>query len=58
MGSIFPISAVTSIPQMFATKAMTGDATSFRSLILNIQNGAMAADAVLDPANLRGWIAY
>jgi hypothetical protein len=33
MGSIFgtPISAVTSIPQMFATKAMTGNATSFRS---------------------------
>jgi hypothetical protein len=32
MGSIFgtPISAVT-IPQMFATKAMTGNATSFRS---------------------------
>jgi hypothetical protein len=57
MGSIFgtPISAVTSIPQMFATKAMSGEMQR-PSEAMNIQNpyGAMAVDAVLDPANLAG----
>jgi hypothetical protein len=39
---------------MFATKAMTG--MQRPSEAMNIQNpyGAMAADAVLDPANLAG----
>jgi hypothetical protein len=57
MGAIFgtPLSAVTSLPQMFATKSITGEMQR-PSEAMNIQNpyGAMAVDAVLDPANLVG----
>jgi hypothetical protein len=39
---------------MFATKAMTGNATSFRSYEYSKILKLRAADAVLDPANLQG----
>ena len=50
-----PISAVTSFPQMFATKAMSGEMQR-PSEAMDIQNpyGAMAVDIVVDPANLIG----
>jgi hypothetical protein len=57
MGAIFgtPLSAITSLPQMFATKAITGEMQR-PSEAMDIQNpyGAFAVDAVLDPANLVG----
>ena len=57
LGSIFgtPISAVTSLPQMFATKSITGEMQR-PSEAMNIENpyGSMAVDAVLDPVNLAG----
>jgi hypothetical protein len=57
MGAIFgtPLSAVTSLPQMFATKSITGEMQR-PSEAMDIQNpyGAMAVDAFLDPTNLIG----
>jgi hypothetical protein len=55
MGSIFGTYICSiSIPQMFATKAMTGNATSFRSYEYSKILELRAVDAVLDPANLQG----
>lgn len=50
-----PISAITSLPQLAATYAMT-DKVQRPSEAMDIQNpyGAMVTDAVLDPANLVG----
>lgn len=50
-----PISAVTSLPQLAATYAITGKVER-PSEAMNIQNpyGAMAVDAFLDPANAVG----